>query len=97
MGMTHTRRIAVPTTAEPAITPLEMLSFIFSFDIISAANSLPLVTTLTVDGVTDHLNATRIDCLEIDTGNSTMISVNIIEPNSALESKFSQCLNIIII
>ena len=88
-GMTYTRRIAVPTTVEPAIIPLEVLSFIFSFDVISAANSLPLVTTLTVDGITDHLNATRIDCLEIDTGNSTMISVNIVEPSSALESKFS--------
>ena len=83
----YTRLIVVPTTAEPVITPLEVLSFIFSFDVISAANSFPLVTTLTVDRVTDHLNTTRINCLETNTENSKTISVNILEPNSALESK----------
>ena len=84
---THTRLIVVPTTAEPVITPLGVLSFIFSFDVISAANSFPLVTTLTVDGVTDHLNTSRISCLETNSGNSKMISVHILEPYSALESK----------
>lgn len=88
----YTRLIVVPTTAEPVITPLDVLSFIFTFDVTSAVNSFPLVTTLTVDGVTDHLNASRITCLETNTGNSKMISVHILEPNSALESKlqFSQ-------
>ena len=81
MGMTHTRLIAVPTTGGAAITPLEVQSFTFTFDVISASNALPLISTLTVDGVTDHLNTSGINCLEIDTGNSEMISVHILEPN----------------
>ena len=83
----YTRLIVLPSTADPVITPLEILSFTFNFDVISAANAFPLVTTLTVDGVTDHLNATRITCQETNTVNSKTISVHIVESNSALESK----------
>ena len=64
-GMTHTHLVAVPNTRAD-ITSLKVQSFIFSFDIISASDTLPLISTLTVNGVTDYFNASRISCLEID-------------------------------
>ena len=86
-GMTHTRVIEVPSTSRPDIIPLEVQSFTFSFHVISALSTLPLISTLTVSDVTDYLNTSRISCLEIVSGKSEMVNVHIIEPNSALESK----------
>ena len=80
-GRTYTRLIAVPTTAVAVITPLEVQSITFSFDVISASNALPLISTLTVDSVTDYLNTSRIVCSEIDSGNSEMVSINVLGPN----------------
>ena len=63
------------------------MSFTFSFDVISASNTLPLISTLTVNGVTDYLNASRISCMEIDSRISEVFNVHIVGPDSALESK----------
>ena len=86
-GMTYTRVIEVPSTSRADITPLELQSLTFSFNVISASSALPLVSTLTVNAVTDYLNTSRISCLEIVSGNSEMVNVHIVGPNSALESK----------
>ena len=80
-GMTHTCLLTVPTTSEAVVTPLQVQSSIINFAIISASNTLPLISTLTVEAVTDYLNTSTISCLEIDSGNSEMVSINIPGPN----------------
>ena len=86
-GMTHTRLIAAPTMAGAAmITPLQVQSYTINFAVLSQPNTVPLISTLTIDDVTDYLNAFRIGCLEIDSGNNGMISINIIGANT-LEGK----------
>ena len=86
-GMSYTRIIAVPTTSNPqAITPFEIQPFIFSFAIISTPNTSPLISSLTVNDVTNYLNTSRISCLERDTGNSEAVSIHILGSNT-LESK----------
>ena len=81
-GMPYTRLISVPTTSRAAITPLQVKSIIFSFVVISASNTLPLISTLTADAVTPYFNTSRISCLEIDSGNSEMVRIHILGPNS---------------
>ena len=96
-GMTYTRIIEVPTSTVD-ITPLKLQSLTFSFDVISALTTLPLVSTLTVNDVTDYLNTSRISCLEIVSGNSEMVNVYIVSANSVLESKLQlKCITCIII
>ena len=85
-GQTHSRALEVPFS-RPNIAPLVVQSLTFSFDVISALRTLPLISTLTVNGVTDHLNTSRISCLEIVSGITEMVTVHIVEANSALESK----------
>ena len=82
-GRTSSRTIAVPATSRAqAITPLEVQAFVFSFAIISAPNTVPLISTLTVNDMTDYLNRSRISCLESDTGNSEMVSIHILGSNT---------------
>ena len=59
-GRTYTRTISVPTTAEAVITPLQVQSFMFNFAVISAPNTSPLISTLTVDVMNSYLNTSRI-------------------------------------
>ena len=79
-GRTSTRLIGVPTTSGVAVTPLQVNLITFSFAVISAPNTLPLITTLTIDEVTPYLNTSRISCLEMNSGNSEMVSIHVLEP-----------------
>ena len=85
-GLTYSHALEVPSSRSN-IAPLVVQSLMFSFDVISASRSLPLVSTLTVNGVTDQLNTSRISCLEIVSGNAEMVHVHIVEVNSVVESK----------
>lgn len=68
-----------------SISSFQVQSFTFNFAIISALGVLPLISTLTVDDVTDYLNTSRISCQERETEITEMVTVHILEPNSALE------------
>jgi hypothetical protein len=83
-GMSYPRLISVPTT-HGAITPHRVQSFTFNFAVISPLRALPLISILTVDGVTDYLNASTITCMEPDSGISEMVSVRILDPSGTLE------------
>jgi hypothetical protein len=83
-GMSYPRLISVPTT-HGAITPHQVQSFIFNFAVVSPLRTLPLISTVTVDGVTDYLNASTISCVELETGTSEMVSVHILDPSGTLE------------
>ena len=84
-GVPDTRLISVPTT-HGAIPSLRVQSFTFNFAVISPLHTMPLISTLTVDGVTDYLNTFSISCLELDTGISEMVSIHILSvPSGALE------------
>ena len=81
-GVMHSRLIAVPTAQDNEITPLAVLSFAFSFEIISSPNTSPLISTLTVEGVNDQLNDSRIKCMEDNPSeNSERVNVLIISPD----------------
>lgn len=83
--MSHTRHVSVPT-APGTIMPLQVQSFMVNFAVISAIGTLPLISTLTVDDVTDYLNTSRISCQELETGIIEMVTVHIVsDPSSSLE------------
>ena len=82
---TYTRLISVPT-AHGDIPSLRVQSFTFNFAVISPLHALPLISTLTVDGVTENLNTSTISCLELETMRSEMVSIHILSvPSGALE------------
>ena len=68
-----------------SISSFQVQSFTFNFAIISALGILPLISTLTVDDVTDYLNTSRISCQERETGISEMVTVHILDPYSTLK------------
>ena len=83
-GVPYMRLISVPT-AHGAIPSLRVQSFTFNFAVISPLHAMPLISTLTFDGVTDYLNTSSISCLEPDTMISETVSVHILDPSGALE------------
>ena len=82
-GMPYTRTIEMPTADGAVVTPLQVQSITLSFAVTSAPNTLPLISTLTVAGVTNYLNMSRISCLEIDSGISKTISIHILGFNTS--------------
>ena len=84
IGSMYTRTIVVSSSIAE-VTPLKILSFIFNFAVISPPSELPLISTLSVDNISVSLNATRVRCLEIDSGDRQQVTVYIFRPNS-LES-----------
>ena len=90
-GMMYSRLVSVPVHDTPQIIdPLKVQSFTFTFAVTSALGTLPLISTLTVNNVTDYLNTSRIGCqVEDGSENSTseVVNIHVIEPNDTLEGK----------
>ena len=88
-GMMHSRLVSVPVHVPETIPPLQVQSFYFTFAVTSTPGTLPLISTLTVNNVTDYLNTSRISCLGVGSENSTseVVNIHVIEPNGILEGK----------
>ena len=78
-GMMYTRFITVSSTRH--FTPHLIQSFTFNFAVISTPGALPLISTLSVDGVTAYLNMSMIGCLESDTGIRLTTNVHVYGSN----------------
>ena len=99
-GMMYSRLASVPVHALETIPPLQVQSFTFAFAVISALGTLPLISTLTVNNVTDYLNTSRIGCqVEDGSENSTseVVNIHVIEPNDTLEGKLKIILLLIVL
>ena len=90
-GMLYTRFITVSSSIGQ-FTPHQIQSFTFNFAVISTPGALPLISTLSVDGVTAYLNMSVIGCLESDTGNRLTTIVHVFGYNpfeSRLHAQYS--------
>ena len=81
-GMMYTRYITLSSSGTSGhFTPHQIQSFTFNFAVISTPGTLPLISTLSVDGVTAYLNASVIGCLESDTGIRLITNVHVFGSN----------------
>ena len=53
---------------------------------ISRVSTSPLVSTVSLNPVTEALNGTEISCQDLDSPNSTSVTINVI--NSSVQSKY---------
>jgi hypothetical protein len=75
--ITFVYKRALSTTNQPP-EPLLIDETRFTFSRLSAANSLPLVSTLLIDPVNMGLNGTEVNCTDVDTSEIVTTIITII-------------------
>jgi hypothetical protein len=71
----------------PATSYLEVNSITFIFSRISPPGSVPLVSTIVIDPVSDSLNDTEINCTDVIASNTTSTYIGIINESIMISSK----------
>ena len=73
------RIIQASFTDEESMTQLLVNSTMFNFSRTSAQDSLPVMSKLVISPVNDSLNGTVVNCIDLDTSNSSSTTVIITE------------------
>ena len=76
---TATRTIQAAVRAEDAMSQLVVNFTMFNFSRTSAQDSLPLMSKLVIGPVNGSLNGTVMNCIDLDTSNSSSTTIIIIE------------------
>ena len=88
-GETTTRRYSFTLTNLNPTNQAQQLSVnstMFTFLRNSAANSVPLISKLVINGTSDHLNQTVVTCLDVETSESDSTTIDIINESQNLIS-----------
>jgi hypothetical protein len=88
-GETMARRYErfIHSVSVSATSDLEVNSITFTFSRISAEGSLPLISTIVIDPVSDSLNGTEINCTDVITSNTTSTYIEVINESVVISSK----------
>ena len=73
------------------IQQLSVNSTMFTFSRSSAANSVPLMSKLTINATSDNLNQTVVTCLDVEALESVSTTINIINVDKLIVQGKPQC------
>ena len=86
-GETMARRFFRTIHLESATSDLEVNSLTFTFSIISADGSQPLVSRLLIAPVSDGLNGTEVNCTDILASNTSSTHIKVINESTMISSE----------